>query len=649
MSKPGDERPKEKGAPRFPWHDLGKWVGYWLVRFWSGIKWLGRRLREIPPHRRNTYLAMVGMVALLLVGGTIIGLIVGHPGWGILFVILVTAIWLVIVYFKGNSILPLLAGAKPANEEEHRGLVDIVKELVQAAELPMPSFWIAESPELNAFTCGRDPQHAAIVVYAGALDIWKGEEIKGILAHEVAHIKNRDTLLDTFMRAIMNGMEWSFRLFRKPFEWSARVCLEMTEDDSDNWLSVAITILGVCIVWFIRVLDFLFGALLLPATHLVQMAASRQQEYFADMTGAEIAGSSKGLLSALVKLQVIEEPLPAMGLQKGRGFRGLLDRLQSTHPPTDGRIRRLGGQIISDTSPERSGLLFERALLITKKDKHNDRIAERLMLWQEALDIGLPPEQAVIAHCCSAECYLMARREELAFSASDAALAKDAAENVGYFLKRRNRKQFFPIMGNAYLRAARAISKSQGKDAGISFLEERVNRLGYIPGEQMPRIHLELAALYQDLNKREQAVKAFEQAGAAEVLVSADEKALRMRMPRGEAVVPPIAMNKGEEMMMRGVSKPPRSVAEHMHVQGGDMEYKVVPVDVSVLEQEGVDAVAKRVETLINKEAAQGWEFISLENIEIVVTNPGDKGCFGIGATPETSRVTRFDMAVFQK
>lgn len=79
------------------------------------------------------------------------------------------------------------------------------------------------------------------------------------------------------------------------------------------------------------------------------------------------------------------------------------------------------------------------------------------------------------------------------------------------------------------------------------------------------------------------------------------------------------------------------------------MQYKVVPVITHVLEEQGVEAAANQLESLINEKAVQGWKFLSVQNIEIIVTNPGTRGCFGIGATPETTRTTRFDMAVFEK
>lgn len=468
-------REKEEG-PRFPWQDLGRWFVHWMKKLWSGVRAVWRRLKAIPPYRRKTYLAMAGMIVLLLIGGAVLGLIIRSVGIGILFVSLVTAIWLAVIYFKGNSILPLLAGAQPVNEEERPELVGIIRELSQTAELPTPAFWIAENTEVNAFACGRNAEHAAVVVYTGGLNIWKRDEIKGILAHEVAHIKNKDVLLDSFMRAIFNGMLWSAILFMKPLEWAVEGGSSLVSEESEGVINSMLSFLVLATSFLLRALDFVFGVILLPATHLIQMAASRQQEYYADATGAQLAGNSHGLASALAKLQVMEESLSSASQQKGRGFQSAVEQLWSTHPPTEERVRRLGGALFAAGSKEATDVLSE---------------------IQESREESSEPTH-------------------------------------------------------------------------------------------------------------------------------------------GDAVSVPLGIDQ-------------RASRKVIYEKGGNVEYRVVPVTVSVLEEQGSQGVAKQVQTMINQETSRGWEFVSLENIEIIVTDPGNKGCFGIGATPQTSRVTRFDMAVFRK
>jgi len=287
---------------------------------------------------------MAGMVCLLLAGASIIGLVIGSIGFGILFVVAVTVVWLVIIYFGGNSILPLLSGAQPAKEEEHPELINMVRELSATAELPVPAFWIAEDTDVNAFACGRDPEHAAIVVYAGGLDIWKGEEIRGILAHEMAHIKNRDILLNTFMFAILNGMQWSAVLFLKPFEWMLRFFALFVSEDGQGAFNGPAAFMVVCLSWFLRALDFLFGVVLLPLTQLAQRAASRQQEYYADATGIQLAGDSTGLVAALGRIDVLEKASSEWAT--AFSAQGAVKQLWSTHPPTAKRIQKLNEPLL---------------------------------------------------------------------------------------------------------------------------------------------------------------------------------------------------------------------------------------------------------------------------------------------------------------
>ena len=339
MSDQHEERGQEDKAPAFPWRDLQQWLSHLPGKLLRGVKSVWQRLKEIPIHRRKTYLAMAGMVCLLLIGATILGLVIGSVWFGIIFVVAVTTVWLAIIYFKGNSILPLLSGAQPVVDDEYPHLVAMVKQLAETATLPVPGFWIAEDDEVNAFACGRNPEHAAIVVYTGGLDIWKGEEIRGILAHEMAHIKNRDILLNTFMFAILNGIQWSTVLFMKPFEWMMRLFALLVSEDGQGAFSGPAAFMVLCLSWFLRALDFLFGVILLPLTQLAQRAASRQQEYFADATGIQIAGSPDGLVAALGKIEVLEESSNSWA--KAFSAQGAVKQLWSTHPPTAKRIQKL--------------------------------------------------------------------------------------------------------------------------------------------------------------------------------------------------------------------------------------------------------------------------------------------------------------------
>jgi heat shock protein HtpX len=527
VSDQHEERRQEDNTPTFPWHDLQQWLTHLPAKLWQGVKSACRRLKEIPPHRRKTYLAMAGMVCLLLIGGVVLGIVLGSIGAGILFVVSVTAVWLAVIYFKGNSILPLLSGAQPVKEDEYPQLVDMVKQLAETAELPTPAFWIAENADVNAFACGRDAEHAAIVVYTGGLDIWKGEEIRGILAHEMAHIKNRDILLNTFMFAILNGLQWSAVLFMKPFYWMMRLFALFVSKDGQGALNGPAAFMVLCLSWFLRALDFLFGVILLPLTQLTQRAASRQQEYYADATGIQLAGNSEGLVAALGKINILEQA--SSGWTAAFSAQGAVKQLWSTHPPTVKRIEKLGGTPSVALDEETSDAAFDQATQLTFQDYEKDEhLEERLALWERALQGTLSDERRVQAHLYSLGCYVYMEDWRGASREAAAALRIDAARQVGYFSDESNRQTYFPPIGSALTFTSDRINEARGSRAAIAFLEEHLALLDYLPGEHMPAVHLSLGVLYGRSEKKKKARASFERVLQAERHHEMEDKAVQL-------------------------------------------------------------------------------------------------------------------------
>jgi heat shock protein HtpX len=223
-------------------------------------------------------------------------------------------------WFSDRAVLRMYR-ARPLERHEAPGLYDMVDELRQRAGLPMPAIAISASEQPNAFATGRDPEHAAVCVTQGMLQVASADELAGVIGHELAHIKNRDMLIGTVAAT----------------------------------LAAAVVMLSRLAFWFggDRDRGGLIGGLLMLilaplAAMLIQMAISRAGEYRADRLGAEISGRPHALASALEKLErearrrpmelnpsaahlAIVNPLKAGGV--GRLFR--------THPPTAERVRRL--------------------------------------------------------------------------------------------------------------------------------------------------------------------------------------------------------------------------------------------------------------------------------------------------------------------
>jgi heat shock protein HtpX len=267
----------------------------------------------------RTGLLMAGLTGLFVT----VGFLVGGPG-GMAFAFLLALGSNLFAYWKSDKIVLAMYGAREVDEQAAPRLVRIVRQLSEAALLPMPKVCIAENQQPNAFATGRDPEHAAVCVTTGLLDRVSDEELSGVLAHEFGHVKNRDTLTMTITATIAGAVAMlaNFAFF---FGGGRR-----------NPLGV----IGVLLV-----------SLLAPiAAVLVQMTISRTREFEADRTGAEISGRPLWLASALAHIdhmaQATDNPQADVNPATAHmfivnplhgGFAGLF----SSHPPTEERIARL--------------------------------------------------------------------------------------------------------------------------------------------------------------------------------------------------------------------------------------------------------------------------------------------------------------------
>jgi heat shock protein HtpX len=227
-----------------------------------------------------------------------------------------------VAYWFSDKIALKSARAKPLSEQEAPGLYQMVRELTTRAEIPMPSLHMIPSDQPNAFATGRNPKHAAVAVTAGITKLLSEDELRGVIAHELAHIKNRDILTQSVASAI--GAMITYMAYM--FMWFG--------GDDESPLSLVASLAMV---------------ILAPiAATLIQLAVSRQREYAADATGAEVCGNPESLASALLRL---EEGAQAMPMQVNQAteplyivkpFRsGGIAGLFSTHPPIAERVRRL--------------------------------------------------------------------------------------------------------------------------------------------------------------------------------------------------------------------------------------------------------------------------------------------------------------------
>lgn len=230
-------------------------------------------------------------------------------------------------YWYSDKIVLKMHKAKLA-PKDHK-LYKMVEELSKTAKLPMPKVYIIEAPSPNAFATGRNPNNAVVAATESLLKIMDEEEVKGVMAHELSHVKNRDTLIQT----IAVGMASSIAMIAEFLQWSLIFGLGGDEDNPLPSLAGTIALL-----------------ILTPIiATMIQLAISRQREYMADEGAARIMGSQKPLVSALTKLESAAKgatnhssKAPTESLYIINPFKSsAVFKLFSTHPPTKERIRRL--------------------------------------------------------------------------------------------------------------------------------------------------------------------------------------------------------------------------------------------------------------------------------------------------------------------
>ena len=270
----------------------------------------------------RTGLLMAAMMGLFLAAGYLIG-----REQGMLIAFVMAAGMNLFAYWNADKMVLRMHGAKQVDRQSAPEFYGLVEELSQRAGLPMPKVYIMDNPQPNAFATGRNPENAAVAATTGLLQLLSRDEIAGVMAHELAHVKNRDTLVMTMTATIAGAISMlaNFGMF---FGGSR---------NRDNPFGA----IGVILMVILAPL----------AAMLVQMAISRTREYGADRGGAEISGQPLALASALAKISGaahrIEnraaEANPATAhmfiINPLSGLR--MDRLFATHPPTEERLARL--------------------------------------------------------------------------------------------------------------------------------------------------------------------------------------------------------------------------------------------------------------------------------------------------------------------
>jgi heat shock protein HtpX len=274
----------------------------------------------------NTFKTFVLLAAL---GGLILG-IGSFFGQGGLIIALVIALLLVGgSYWFSDKMAVAAAGAKPVTEQEAPRLYAIVRELASRDNVPMPRIYISPAAQPNAFATGRNPQRAVVAVTQGLMQALDDDEIRGVLAHEMSHVKNRDILIGSVAAGLAMIITFTARMAM----WGAIFTGGSRDSEGGN------------------IFGLLAMAILAPiAAALLQMALSRSREYQADASGAHLIGTGEPLARALEKIEAYAKQIPmdvnpaqatAYIINPLTGRKVSFANLFSTHPPTAERIARL--------------------------------------------------------------------------------------------------------------------------------------------------------------------------------------------------------------------------------------------------------------------------------------------------------------------
>jgi heat shock protein HtpX len=264
--------------------------------------------------------SLTGMLVL-------IGQLIGGPSTALMFLV-IGAVINMGAYWFSDKIALKMSRAQPLSEEDAPRLHQIVRELAHSAGVPMPRLYKIPASQPNAFATGRSPKHASVAVTEGITQLLSESELRGVLAHELAHIRNRDILIQSVAATIGGAITWMAYMLM----WVGG------DDDSPLGLVGAVAMM-----------------LLAPiAAMIVQMAISRQREYAADATGAAIARAPNALADALERLEAGAKAMPmqvnaaAEPLYIVKPFSaGGVASLFSTHPPIEERVRRLRSMAVA--------------------------------------------------------------------------------------------------------------------------------------------------------------------------------------------------------------------------------------------------------------------------------------------------------------
>jgi heat shock protein HtpX len=295
---------------------------------------------QIAANKRRTALLIVGAIAFLGLIGYAIGVVSGLGMWGLVFAAALAIGLSIGSYFAGDRVVLASTRAKAVTPEEQPRLHNIVEGIAIAAGVPKPTVYVVPEQAPNAFATGRDPAHSSIAVTEGLLATMDRVELEGVIGHEMSHVLDRDILVGTVVATLVGAAVLLSEFFMRSWLWGG-FRGRRGNDAGGGGLELIVFAVGFVLL----LLAPIFG-------QIIRLSVSRNREFLADAEGALLTRYPPGLISALKKIQAaphamrsannatahlwLEQPSRVPGDGKGT-----LEKLFSTHPPIEERIRRL--------------------------------------------------------------------------------------------------------------------------------------------------------------------------------------------------------------------------------------------------------------------------------------------------------------------
>jgi len=292
---------------------------------------------QIDSNKRRSWLIIILFIAFVSAFGYFLSYIYGYDWTFLIFAIGISGIGSWVSYYNSDTIALSLAGAKPVTHKTHPQYLGAVENFSHVAQIPQPKTYVIDSPALNAFATGRDPEHGAIAVTQGLLDTLTRTELEGVIAHELSHIRNYDTRLMTIVAILVGSIAMILN-------WSWRLGAHRGGSRDNKEANAIIMVIGLVFIILAPII-----------ASLIQMAISRRREFYADASAAHLTRQPSGLINALKKIAAheditletantatahlyIDDPVTV------ESHGSWMAKLFSTHPPIADRIKALEGR-----------------------------------------------------------------------------------------------------------------------------------------------------------------------------------------------------------------------------------------------------------------------------------------------------------------